>query len=118
MKNSRGEIRFGCLLFVLLLGVAAYVGVIFVGSEFDYRSLAGEAQRQADLAAQETDEEILAALQRRVRELELPPQAARFDVRRMPGDRIRITGTYTDTLTFLDRWDWLRRRRIDIEQAY
>ncbi len=106
------------MLFVLLLGVAAYVGVIYVGSEFDYRTLAGEAQRQADLAAQETDEEILSALQLRAAELGLPQQAQRFDVRRMPGNRIRITGAYTDTLTFLSRWDWLRPRRIDIEQAY
>ena len=118
MKNSRGEVRAGCLLFVLLLGVAAYVGVIYVGSEFDYRTLAGEAQRQADLAAQESDEEIFSSLQIRAQELGLPPQAQRFDIRRMPGNRIRITGAYTDTLTFLNRWDWLRPRRIDIEQAF
>jgi len=118
MKNSRGEVRVGCLLFVLLLGVAAYVGVVYVGSELDYRTLAGEAQRRADLAAEESDEEIIAILQRRAAELGLPPQAGRFDIRRMPGNRIKITAAYTDTLTFLNRWDWLRPRRIDIEQAF
>lgn len=118
MRNSSGEVRVGCVLFLLLLGLAAYVGVIFVGSEFDYRALKGEAQRQANMAAQETDDEIRTALENRAQELELPPQAARFDVRRVPGNRISITGGYQDTLTFLDRWDWIRPRRIEIEQAY
>jgi hypothetical protein len=118
MKDSSGKVRVGCLLFVLLIAVAAYVGVVYVGSEFDYRSLRGEVQRQAGLAAQMTDQEVLRVLQVRVRELGLPQQAERLEVRRLPGNRIRITGHYSDTLRFVNRWEWVRPRRINVEQAF
>lgn len=118
MMDSHGKTRVGCLLFVLLVVVAAYVGVAYVGSEFDYRSLRGEVQRQAGLAAQMTDQEILRILRLRVRELDLPQQAELLEVRRLPGNRIQITGHYSDTLRFFNRWEWVRPRRINIQQAF
>lgn len=118
MKDSRGEVRLGCLLFLLVVGAAVYVGVMYLGSEFDFRSLRGEAQRQAGMAAQTTDQEILNNLQQRARELGLPQQATRIEVRRLPGNRIQITGDYSDTLRFLSRWEWIRPRRINIQQAF
>jgi hypothetical protein len=118
MTDSRGKVRLGCLLFLLLVAVAGYVGVLYIGSEFDFRSLRGEAQRQAGLAAQTTDQEILNILQRRARELDLPQQAERIEVRRLPGDQIRITGHYSDTLRFFNRWEWIRPRRINVQQAF
>jgi hypothetical protein len=118
MTDSRGKTKVGCLLFLLLVGVAVYVGVVYVGSEFDYRSLRGEAQRQAGLAAQMTDQEILGTLQQRARELGLPEEAQRLEVRRLPGNRIEITGRYSDTLRFASRWEWVRPRRINIQQDF
>ena len=106
------------MLFLLLMALVAYVAVLYVGSEFDFRSLRGEAQRQAGLAAQTTDREILNVLQRRAVELGLPQQAQQIEVRRLSGDRIRITGHYSDTLTFFNRWEWVRPRRINIQQAF
>lgn len=118
MIDSRGKTRVGCLLFVLLIIVAGYVGVQYVGAEFDYRSLRGEVQRQAGLAAQMTEQEILRVLQVRVRELGLPQQAERLEVRRLPGPRIQITGHYSDTLRFFNRWEWVLPRRINHQQAF
>lgn len=115
---SAGASRGGCLLLLLFAILAGYSGVIFVGSEIDYRSYRSEAERQAGLAAEQTDEEIRAILQRRATELGLPPAAARVEVRRSPGNRITIAAQYPDTLTFLDRWHWVRPRRILIEQGY
>lgn len=118
MRRTRGEVRPGCLLFLVLLALGAYVAVLYVGSEFDFRSLRGEAQRQAGLAGQMTDQEIINTLQQRARQLDLPQQAERFEVQRLPGDRIRITGHYSDTLRFFNRWEWIRPRRINIQQAF
>lgn len=118
MKAARGEVRIGCLLFLVLLALGAYVAVLYIGSEYDFRSLRGEAQRQAGLASQMTDEEILGELQRRARELGLPEQAERLEVRRIPGNRIQISGHYSDTLKLFGRWEWIRPRRINIQQAF
>lgn len=106
------------MIFLALLALAAYVGVQFVGSEYDFRSLRREAQRQAGLAAEMTDQDILGTLQTRARELGLPEQAERIEVRRLGGGRIQITGHYSDTLRFFNRWEWVQPRRINIQQAY
>lgn len=116
--RARGASRIGCLLFLLLAIVAAYVGVVYVGSEIDYRSYVSEAERQAGLASEHTDEEIRTTLQRRADELGLPPVARRVDIRRSPGRRITIAAQYPDTLTFLERWHWVRPRRIRVEATY
>lgn len=118
MRAAKGEVRVGCLLFLVLLALGAYVAVLYTGSEYDFRSLRGEAQRQAGLAAQMTDQEILGELQRRARELGLPEQAERIEIRRTPGNRIQITGHWSDTLRFFNRWEWIRPRRINIQQAF
>lgn len=116
--RARGASRVGCLLFLLAAILAGYGGVVYVGSEIDYRSYVHEAERQAGLAAERSDEEIRAALQRQAAELGLPASAARLDIRRPAGNRITIAGQYADTLTFFDRWHWVRPRRIRVEASY
>lgn len=116
--STRGASRVGCLAALLLVILAGYVTVVYLGSEIDYRSYVSEAQRQAGLASEFTDEEIRAALQRRAAELGLPPVAQRVEIRRSPGRRITIAAQYPDTLTFLDRWTWVRPRRVRVDTDY
>ncbi len=103
---------------LLILIGAGYFGVVYVGSEVDYRSLSNEMQRQAGMAGELSDQEILQNLQRQVRDLGLPTAAERIDILRQPGDRIILSTQYPETLTFFGRWEWNRTRRIRVEQSY
>lgn len=116
--GARGEARPGCILFLLLVAVATYVGVVFIGSEFDYRSLGTESRRQAGLAAESSDDEIRGAIQEKARSLELPEAAQTVGVRRLPGNRINVLIRYADTLTFVGGLEWIRPREVRIEGSY
>ena len=116
--RTRGEARPGCLLVILLAAVATYVGVVVVGSEFDYRSLDREARRQTELAAERSDDEIRDAIQAEVRSLELPETAETVGIRRLPGNRINVLVRYADTLSFFGGWEWIRPREVRVEGSY
>ncbi len=117
-SGGRGASRLGCLFSLIILIGAGYFGVVYIGSEVDYRSLSGEMQRQAGLAAELSDPEILQNLQRQVRDLGLPPAAEQIMIRRQPGNLITLSTQYPETLTFFGRWEWNRTRRIRVEQSY
>ena len=114
----RGEARPGCLLIILLVALATYVGVVVLGSEIDYRSLDRETRRQTELAAERSDDEIRDAVQTEVRSLELPESAQTVGIRRLPGYRINVLVRYTDTLTFFGSWEWIRPREVRVEGSY
>lgn len=114
----RGEARPGCILFLLLLSVATYVGIVVIGSEMGYRSLGTESRRQAQLAAERSDDEIRLAIQEKARSLELPEAAQTVGIRRLPGARINVLVRYTDTLTFVGGWEWIRPREVRVEGSY
>ena len=118
MGGERGEVRPGCVLFLLLLAVAAYVGVIVIGSEIDYRSLQREAGRQVVLAAERSDDEIREVLRERVRSRGLPESAEAIGIRRLPGNRINILVRWADTLSFAGGWEWVRAREVRVEGSY
>lgn len=117
-RGARGGSRFGCLLALLLLVVGGYFGVLVVGSEVDYQQLKTEAQRQAGLAGELDDDAIQAALAQRATTLGLPAPAARPAIRRFPQRRIQIIIQYPDRIDFFGQWQWVRDRRIQIDQTY
>ncbi len=117
-RGQEGASRVGCLLLILLLVAGAYAGFVFIESEFGYRSMRAEVERQAGLASQFTDDEIRLALQARARELELPRRAQSITVTRITGRHLRISLSYSDTLTFLNRWNVVRPRHIELRRSF
>lgn len=116
--GAEGAGRAGCLFGILLLVVGGYAAVLFAGSEIDYRQLQSEVQRQAALAAELDDQSIRDAIAARVEELQLPAAAGRATIRRFPDSRIQIMIQYTDPIDFFGQWQWVRTRRIQVDQTY
>jgi len=116
--NERGASRAGCLVWVVVLILAGYVGVGFVGAEIDYRSLSSQVQRSA-LAARETpDAGVAAQIREKAAELALPPAAGAPTIARPATNRVTISVVYADTISFFGRWHWVIDRRIDVDQSY
>ena len=116
--RSDGASRVGCLLGLVLFLIAGYAGYLVLGSEIDYRQLQSEVQRQASLATESTDQEIQEAIAARAAELQLPAPAGRATIRRLPGNRVQIAIQYPETIEFFGRWQWVRTRRIQIDQEF
>jgi len=118
VNRQAGASRVGCLLGILLLVLAGYVGVQFAGTEIDYQTLKSEVEDLARGAGETGDTGIREAIQNEAARLELPATAGRSTIRRMPPNRILITVQYPDSLSLFDRWHWVRQRRIDVDQTY
>lgn len=118
MRGSAGASRVGCLVGLLFLTLAGYAAVLYAGSEIDYRQLVGEVQRQASLAAERDDQAIRDAIAATVAARQLPTVAGQATIRRFPGSRIQIVIQYPDPIDFFGRWQWVRTRRIQVDQAY
>lgn len=116
--EERGGVRFGVLLFLVVLGAGFYVGVGVVRSEFDFRSLQKSVERQVGLAESTSDDDIRGVIVDRMRELGLPSSAERVQVQRLAGGGAVVSLAYPDTVTFLGRWDWIRIRRIRIRGSH
>lgn len=105
MSDARraGSGRLGCLLALLLLGAAGYVGVPVVRAELAFQSASDQIrveieQLSVDRAA-EAAEELLPV----IRKLGLPSAAERIDVSpvRNANRRFLVRVTYADTLQIL-----------------
>ena len=117
-RSERGASRVGCLLGILLLVVAGYVGVLLVGTEIDYQQLKAEVQTQAALAAERDDQAIREALAAEASRLGLPAAAGQPQIRRFPPSRIQIIIQYSDPIDFFGQWQWVLDRRIQIDQTF
>jgi hypothetical protein len=89
-----------------------------VGSEIDYRQLTREVRRQASLASERDDQAIRDAIASTVSSLQLPEIAGRVTIRRFPENRIQIIIQYPDPIDVFGRWQWVRNRRIQVDQTY
>jgi hypothetical protein len=117
-RGARGASRVGCLLTLLILIVGGYAGVLVLGGEIDYQQLRTEAQRQAGLAGEMDDDAIRMSIATRARSLRMPDSAARPAIRRFPQRRIQIIIQYAEPIDFFGKWQWVRDRRIQIDQTY
>lgn len=111
-RDERGAGRLGCLLLLALVGIGIYAVIKIAAGEFAYRSVRETARQEAALGSERTDEEIRNVMLRRVRELELPPAAEAISIRRAPDGSVTISLSYADTVSFVDRWEWVRPRRV------
>lgn len=118
VNAQNGASRVGCLLGILFLVLGGYVGIQFAGTEIDYQTLKSEVEDLARVADETGDAGIREAIQNEAARLELPAAAGRPAIRRVPPNRIQITVQYPDSLSFFDRWYWVRQRRIDVDQTY
>ncbi len=112
-SRQRGASRIGCLLALLLLVAGAYLGLQVAEGEIEYRSVREAARQQTVTGAERTDEEIREALLSRIRELELPARAREISIRRDRDGNVSISLAYADTVSFFDRWEWVRPRRVE-----
>lgn len=94
------------------MGLGIYALIRVAGGEFAYRSVRETARQEAAIGSERTDEEIREVMLRRVRELELPPAAEEISIRRAPDGSVTISLSYADTVSFFDRWEWVRPRRV------
>lgn len=117
-RSARGASRAGCLLGILVLIVAGYAGVLVAGSEIDYQQLRSEVRTQAGLAAERDDQAIREALAAEAAGLGLPDVAGQPQIRRFPPSRIQIIIQYSDPIDFFGLWQWVRERRIQIDQTF
>lgn len=117
-RDVQGASRVGCLLGILVLVLAGYAGVEVIGAEIDYRSLSSQVQRTARVAYETPDDVMAAQIRDKVAELGLPPSAGNAQIRRVPERRVQIDVAYPDTISFFDRFHWVRMRRIHVEQTY
>lgn len=116
--NDQGASRVGCLVGVVVLILAGYAAVEFIGAEIDYRALSSQVQRSA-LAARETpDAGVAVQIREKAAELALPPSAGAPSIARPGPNRVTISLAYPDSVSFFGRWHWVIDRRIDVDQTY
>jgi hypothetical protein len=118
LRSTRGKSRVGCLVGILVLMIAGYAGVLVLGSEIDYQQLLSETQTQAGLAGEMDDRTIRETLAGEAAEIGLPVSAEQILIQRFPQRRIQIIIRYTDPIDFFGLWQWVRNRRIQIDQAF
>ncbi|MCG8470105.1 MAG: hypothetical protein MJB57_18165 [Gemmatimonadetes bacterium] len=116
--DELGASRVGCLLSALVLLVAGYVGVEYVGAEIDYRSLSSQVQRTAVAARETPDDGLVGQIRDKAAELGLPASAGAPSIRRPAQNRVTISVSYPDSITFFGRWHWVLDRRIQVDQSW
>ncbi len=103
MVNPRGRTRgtstLGCLFSLILLAAAIFYGFNIGKVYFRYYQLKDAMRTNARLAPSLTDATIRRRLVTRVDELQLPPEAQKFTIRRSGRPRtITITTEYSESV--------------------
>lgn len=95
--------------------------VIVVESEFRFRSVREAINQELRTSVAATQEGSLRQVREdiveRVEQLDLPSAAHQVTVRPLPGGEISVSLSYADTLVFLDRFTWIRPRRISVRHG-
>lgn len=115
-SRRAGGSRLGCLLGLLVVAAIVYVATVVVGSEFEFRAVREAVQQEAHVSVGKSDRELREEVLERIDEFDLPRSARNLYLRRLPGGGVEISLQYADTLTFLDRWRWIRPRRIVVRE--
>jgi hypothetical protein len=110
---GRGDTKLGCILWLLLLGGAAFVGVQAIPAQMKATELEQFMTRQAEYSAEDPVEKIRARVLGRIEELEIPLDKKAIHVERISG-RIRITYSYTVPINLLvTTYDWPMTLEVD-----
>lgn len=93
VKDRRGMGRLGCLVWILLLSIVAYLGVHFGEPWFAYQQYKDEMKTAAAFAEALPDQEIRRRIQVRADSLNLPVAARTVTIERTDS-RITISSSY------------------------
>jgi hypothetical protein len=98
-RDRTGRSNLGCLVTLLAFVAVLYYGVNVGEVYWRYFQMIDAMRSQARLAPSLTDDVIRRRLVEKAHELELPPEAARFSIRRSTQRRtITISTQYSETL--------------------
>ena len=89
-----GDSKVGCILWLLAMGLVAYVGLQFVPAQMQAAELKDFMTGQAEHSAEAPLERIRKNVLARIEQMELPLDKKALEVRRL-GGRIRIEYTYS-----------------------
>ena len=114
-RSRAGVGRLGCLVGLLVLALFMYIAVPLVQAEMRYRKAQDRLRDRARTINVERSFEVEDRLRPVIRQLELPRQAERMDVRVAPGAtrRFSVIIQYADTLE-VKPWSWVIERRIEV----
>lgn len=97
--NRRGSSTLGCLLWLLAFAAVLYYGVHIGAVYWRYYQLVDEMRQEARVAPSLTDDIIRRRLVDQVDQLDLPPEAAHFRIKRTTRPRaITIQTEYRETI--------------------
>jgi hypothetical protein len=103
-RSRRGVSTLGCLFSLLIAAVVLYYAVDIGRVYWKYYRLTDEMATSARFASHNSDEEIRRHLAGIARDLDLPPEAQRFVIRRVPPTvTIRTQYSVTIELPFHNR---------------
>jgi hypothetical protein len=113
LASGRGDTKLGCLLWLVGLGMAAYIGFQAVPAQVNASELKKFMIGIAEHRAEEPIERIEAAVLARVEDLELPVDKKQVHAERV-GGRIRISYRYTVPIDLVvTTYDWNIEVKID-----
>lgn len=92
--SGRGDTKLGCIVWILVLGLAAYVGTQAVPAQMKASDLKKFMNGVAEHRAEEPVDKIAASILARVKDLGLPVDKDKLEVDRN-GGRIRMSYSYT-----------------------
>ncbi len=106
----------GCLLWILLLAIAAYFGNLFGRPWFRYYQYKDEMATAASYGTVLSDAEIRRRVQVRADSLMLPLEARQISIQRLP-DRVVISSAYEEVIPVPLRRPVILRFRPRVEAA-
>lgn len=113
LARGRGDTKLGCLLWLVVMGMAAYVGLQVVPAQMKASELKQFMTGLAEHRAEEPLERLEAAVLARAKDLELPVDKKAVHAERM-GGRIRISYRYSVPINLVvTTYDWLIEAKIN-----
>jgi hypothetical protein len=98
-RRPSGKSRLGCLFSLLVLAVVVYYGLGIGSVYLRYWQISDQMHEMANLAPSLADATIHKRLVAKATDLDLPPEATRFVIRRFDNPRqIRISTSYSETI--------------------
>lgn len=112
-RPGRGDSKLGCIIWMLGLGLAAYIGLQAVPAQMKASELKKTMAGLAERSAEDPIEKIRAKVLARVKDLGLPVDKKALHVERV-GGRIKIDYAYTVPINFVfTTVDWSINVNVD-----
>jgi hypothetical protein len=107
-RSQRGDSKFGCAIWILLLVVAAVIGFKTIPVKIASAELEDFIAERAQFAGQQSMAQLRAEILGKAAELRLPLKEKDVSIEKVTPDRVRIQATYTVELKFpFYQHDWV-----------